>query len=65
MILTYLRSLFLDPAPLTVITPMPPHVANLRLDMRLLGLHMDAAAHAPDERTRAGYIQVMNKEYKS
>lgn len=46
-------------------SPLPPHVANLRLDMRLMHLHMDQAAREQDPRTKVGYVFTGNKEHRS
>ena len=59
---TWLTDTFTSP---TATSPLPPHVANLRLDMNLIGIHMEQARREPDPRTRSGYIQTTNKEYKS
>jgi len=55
---------YFAPEPLPVITPLPPHVAGLRLNMGLMELHMRQAENGPSDRTRAGNIQLVNKEYK-
>ena len=49
----------------TATSPLPPHVASLRLNMSLMHLHMEQAQHGADPRTKVGYILATNKEYKS
>ena len=54
-----LRAMFLDASAVTllpVITPLPPHVANMRLNMDLMGLHMEQAGRDRDPRTKVGYV---------
>lgn len=48
----FLRSYFQDPWPDA--KPLPPHVANLKLDSMMLALHL-ANAHKPSDRTVTGF----------
>lgn len=53
MIRRWLQRWFGDPEP--AVSPLPPHVANLKLNMSLIALHI-ANADRPDERTKVGYV---------
>lgn len=62
-IAAWFRRTFIDGSPTG--RPLPPHVANLKLNMALMGLHMEQAAREQDPRTKVGYIFTGTKEKKS